>query len=252
MEALWENLFRPQVSKSRIATTLIYGWTLTLETPRYKTMTKILVISNKENDLIVISTLLNKFVSDCQVITAPSGPQGMEKAKNESFDAIILDIEMPEMDGYKVCNLLKSDEKTEHIPIIMIAGVKSDSISIIKGLEAGADTFLKKPFNEIELTAQINMAFRINEAEKEKIKLKEKLQRARKMEEIGSLAAGIAHELNNVLFPIIGYSEISMYNLPEDSRIRNNLEKILEAADRAKYLVQQISDLQSSGRSEKK
>jgi signal transduction histidine kinase len=70
------------------------------------------------------------------------------------------------------------------------------------------------------------------------------------MEEIGTLAAGIAHELNNVLFPIIGYSEISMYNLPEDSGIKGNLEKILEAADRAKYLVQQISDLKSSGRSE--
>jgi len=76
-------------------------------------MTKILVISNKEDDLIAISALLNNFVSDCQVITAPSGIQAMEKAKNEAFDAIILDIEMPEMDGYEVCNLLKSDEKAE-------------------------------------------------------------------------------------------------------------------------------------------
>ncbi|MGD2030267.1 MAG: response regulator [Desulfobacterales bacterium] len=213
-------------------------------------MTKILVISNKEDDLIAISALLNNFVSDCQVITAPSGIQAMEKAKNESFDAIILDIEMPEMDGYEVCNLLKSDEKAEQIPIIMIAEVKSDAINRVKGLETGAYAFLKKPFHEVELTAQINMAFRISEAEKEKIILKEKLQQAQKMEEIGTLTAGIAHELNNVLFPIIGYSEISMHKLPEDSGIRDNLEKILEAADRAKSLVQQISDLQSSGRSE--
>ena len=206
-------------------------------------MKKILLISNKKDDLIAISTLLiNNLVSNCQVITAQSGLQGIEKAKNESPGMILIDVEIPGMDGYKVCNMLKSDEKTEHIPIIMITEVKSDSISRVKGLEAGADTFLKKPFDEVELTTQINMALRIDEAEKEKVKLKEKLQQARKMEEIGTLAGGVAHELNNVLFPIIGYSEMSMYNLPEDSGIRDNLKKILKAADRAKYLVQQISD----------
>ena len=206
-------------------------------------MTKILLISNKEDDLIAISTLLvNNLASNCQVITAQSGLQGIEKAKNESPGTILLDVEIPGMDGYNVCNILKSNDKTKQIPIIMITEVKSDSISRVKGLEAGADAFLKKPFDEVELTAQINMAFRISEAEKEKVKLKEKLQQARKMEEIGILAAGVAHELNNVLFPIIGYSEISMCSVPEDSGIKDNLEKILKAADRAKYLVQQISD----------
>jgi len=205
-------------------------------------MTKILLISDKENDLIALSTLLNNLVSDCQVIRAQSGLQGIKKAKNESPGTILLDVEIPGMDGYKVCNMLKSNEKTEHIPIIMITEVKSDSTSCVKGLEAGADTFLKKPFDEVELTTQIKMALRIDEAEKEKVKLKEKLQQARKMEEIGTLAAGVAHELNNVLFPIIGYAEMSMYNVPEDSGIRDNLKKILKAADRAKYLVQQISD----------
>jgi len=215
-------------------------------------MTKILVISNKEGDLTTISALLNDLVSDCLVITAQSGLKGIEKAKTEPPSTILLDIEMPEVDGYEVCNRLKSGEKTKHIPIIMITEVKSDSISRVKGLEAGADTFLNKPFDEVELTAQINMALRIDKTEKEKILLKDTLQKARKMEAIGTLVGGIVHEFNNILFPIIGYAEMSMYDVPENSKVKNNLKKILKAAGRAKQLVQQILDYRRQDDQEKK
>ena len=61
-------------------------------------MTKILVISNKEEDLTTISALLNDLVSDCLVITAQSGLKGIEKAKTEPPSTILIDIEMPEVD----------------------------------------------------------------------------------------------------------------------------------------------------------
>jgi CheY-like chemotaxis protein len=212
----------------------------TAERPKYKIMTDILLISNKKEDLTSISTLLNKVLSDCRVITTQSGLQGMEKAKNELPDVILLDIKLPETNGYKVCSKLKSDEKTKHIPIIMITEVQSDSISRVEGLEAGADSFLKKPFDEVDFTALIRMALRIHDAKKETVRLKDKFQQARKIQAIGTLAGGIAHEVNNMLFPIIGYAEMSMYDLPENNRLRNNLKKILNAANRAKDLVQQL------------
>ncbi len=215
-------------------------------------MTKILVISNKEEDLTTISALLNDLVSDCLVITAQSGLKGIEKAKTEPPSTILLDIEMPGMDGYEVCIRLKSDEKTKHIPIIMITEVKSDSISRVEGLEAGVDSFLKKPFDEVEFTAQINMALRIHDAEKEKVELKDKLQQARKMEAMGTMAGGIAHEFNNMLFPIIGYAEMSMYDIPEHNRVKSNLKKILKAANRAKDLAQQILDYSRQDDQERK
>jgi CheY-like chemotaxis protein len=213
-----------------------------IERPKYKIMDSILLISNKEDDLIFISTLLNKFISDCPVITAQSGRQGIEKAKHESPGVILLDIEASQMDGYEVCNKLKSNENTKHIPIIMITEVKSDSISREERLGAGVDGFLKKPFDEVELTALIHMALRIHDSEKETVKLKNQLQQARKTQTMGTLAGGIAHKLNNMLFPIIGYAEMSMYELPENNRVKNDLKKILKAANRAKDLIQQILD----------
>ncbi|MCF8111915.1 MAG: response regulator, partial [Desulfobacteraceae bacterium] len=70
--------------------------------------------------------------------------------------------------------------------------------------------------------------------------LEDQLQQAQKMESIGTLAGGIAHDFNNILFPIIGYTELAMQDLPEESQARQNLEKVMKSADRAKSLVQQI------------
>ena len=86
------------------------------------------------------------------------------------------------------------------------------------------------------------MILRISALEKEKAELKKQLQQAQKMESIGTLAGGIAHEFNNILFPIIGYTEMCMYDVPENSKTRKNLASVLKAADRAKDLNQQIQN----------
>jgi len=67
-------------------------------------MPKILAIDDKKDNLVSISALLKYLIPGCNVITAKSGPEGIEKAKIESPDTILLDIKMPGMDGYEVCN----------------------------------------------------------------------------------------------------------------------------------------------------
>jgi CheY-like chemotaxis protein/nitrogen-specific signal transduction histidine kinase len=86
------------------------------------------------------------------------------------------------------------------------------------------------------------MVLRIDALEKEKAELKKQLRQARKMEAIGTLAGGIVHEFNNILFPIIGYTEMCMYDVPENSKTKKNLASVLKAADRAKELIQQIQN----------
>ena len=99
------------------------------------------------------------------MITSDSGTEGIKKAEAEQPDAILLDIKMPEMDGYEVCRHLKSNEKTKHIPIVMLTAIKTDGESRVKGLDLGADAFLSKPINETELAAQVKVMLRIKKAE---------------------------------------------------------------------------------------
>jgi PAS domain S-box-containing protein len=136
-------------------------------------MSKILIIDDSKDNLIAIKALLNDLLPESSVITAQSGREGIEKTVKELPDTILLDIQMPGMDGYEVCKQLKADERTKNIPVIFITAIETDTQSRIKGLEIGGDAFLVKPIDEEELVAQVNVMLRIRrsrdelEAEKE-------------------------------------------------------------------------------------
>jgi PAS domain S-box-containing protein len=99
------------------------------------------------------------------VITAQSGPEGIEQALVEQPDTVLLDVHMPGMDGFETCRRLKADERTRPIPVVMVTAVRTDAPSRIKGLELGADAFLSKPIDEQELVSQLKVALRIKTAE---------------------------------------------------------------------------------------
>ena len=128
-------------------------------------MHKILAIDDKMDNLITLSALLKNLMPDCVVITAQSGMEGIKKAMAELPDVILLDVKMPEMDGFETCRRLMADEITKRIPVIMITAIKTDPQSRIKGLEIGANTFLAKPIDHYELVSQVKVALRIKEAE---------------------------------------------------------------------------------------
>ena len=128
-------------------------------------MAKILAIDDKKDNLTILSATLKNLIPDCNVITAQSGPEGIEKAKIESPDTILLDIKMPGMDGYEVCKKLKEDKDTKHIPVIMISAILTESKDLVKGLDIGADTYLSKPVDRQVLIAQVKTALRMKTAE---------------------------------------------------------------------------------------
>jgi signal transduction histidine kinase/DNA-binding response OmpR family regulator len=128
-------------------------------------MQGILIIDDMKENLKLFSELLKIYLPSRPIITAQSGREGVEKAKSEHPDIILLDLSMPEMDGFEVCNCLKSEETTKHIPIIILTGVQTDSGSRIKALDLGADAFLTKPIGGAELVSQVNVMLRIKKTE---------------------------------------------------------------------------------------
>ena len=94
------------------------------------------------------------------VLTATNGPEALEVAARDNPDIILLDVMMPEMDGFEVCRRLKADPAVSHIPVVMVTAL-SDMSDRIQGLEAGADDFLTKPVNDLALFSRVRSLVRL-------------------------------------------------------------------------------------------
>ena len=95
-----------------------------------------------------------------EVLTAFSGAQALEICENDKVDVVLLDIMMPEMDGFEVCRRLKSDHATSHIPVVMVTAL-DEVTDRVRGLEAGADDFLTKPVNDLQLLTRVRSLVRL-------------------------------------------------------------------------------------------
>ena len=88
------------------------------------------------------------------VMVSYNGEDALNKAREESPDLIILDLMLPKLDGYKVCRLLKFDEKYKHIPILMLTAKTQEKDKIL-GMETGADEYITKPFEMEDLLEKV-------------------------------------------------------------------------------------------------
>lgn len=151
---------------------------------------KILAIDDNRDNLMTLSALLKDVLPECVVGTADNGPDGINLARSGEPDVILLDIIMPEMDGFEVCRRLKADNVLRDIPVVFLTAIRADQTSRIEALQAGAEAFLSKPLDAQELVAQIRAMCKIRAANR--------MQRQEK-DQLAALVAERTQELQQEL-----------------------------------------------------
>jgi two-component system cell cycle response regulator len=119
---------------------------------------RVLVVDDVATNRLLLRAKLSAAYYD--VVVAENGTQALEMARSEQPDMIMLDVMMPDMDGFSVCEILKANEETAHIPVIMVTALDTPE-ERVRGLEAGADDFLSKPFNDLALFARVRNLMRM-------------------------------------------------------------------------------------------
>ena len=199
---------------------------------------KILIVEdNQENiDLLVYFLRPHGY----EIIAVTDGVQALEAVQKENPDIILLDIMLPKLDGFGVCERLKKDKKTQFIPIIMLTALK-ELKDKIKSLEVGADDFLTKPFENVELLARVRSLIRLKEyhdrLEKTNAELAKKNESLMRMDQFKEeLINLIVHDMKNPLFVIQGnlqMMKMSMADLSTEflnkytSRIERSAQQLL-------------------------
>lgn len=128
-------------------------------------MPLIMAIDDREDNLVTIRALLKQYFPDSNVVTFTSPMEGVSKAGEIQPDLVIVDYRMPEIDGTEVCRLLRENNNTFSIPVILVTASDTDSADRAAGLESGADAFLAKPVDGAELAAQVRSMLRMKKSE---------------------------------------------------------------------------------------
>jgi DNA-binding response OmpR family regulator len=117
---------------------------------------KILVVDDEEDILQFLELVLKEKGYD--VVTAPGGHEALTQAQIERPDLVLLDIMMPQMDGWEVLKLLRVDEETSHIPVAMLSA-RTEAKDRVQGLQEGAVDYICKPFSLKDLLSKIDSIF---------------------------------------------------------------------------------------------
>jgi two-component system sensor histidine kinase/response regulator len=199
---------------------------------------KILVVDDRNENLFAMENILK--VLDCEIYKAHSGNEALSLTLRHDFALILLDVNMPEMDGFELAELLRSNEETAQIPIIFVTAINKEDKSVFKGYESGAVDYLFKPVDTDILLSKVKVFLELNLKKKELEAFQVKLERSN--ENLKDFAQVVSHDLKNPLNVVMGLSEmvIKKHSDGMSDKGKECMHHIAKAAER---MIRLVTDL---------
>ena len=197
---------------------------------------KILVVDDVQSNVLLLKALLGR--EGFNIIYAMNGTEALEKVKSESPDLVLLDVMMPDMDGFEVAGRLKVEPSQAEIPIIFLTAL-NDSASVVKGFQLGANDFISKPFRREELLIRVEHQLSLVDARRIILRQTEELRKT--IAGRDKLYSVIAHDLRSPMASIKMLCNTIMMSI-EPGSVPQDVFEMLEMANKTSEEVFSLLD----------
>ncbi|MCD6499540.1 MAG: response regulator [Deltaproteobacteria bacterium] len=205
--------------------------------PRRHQQGRILVVDDSKSQRAVETELLER--NGYEVEEAETGSQCLAKVASFRPDLILEDVMLPDVDGFRLCRIIKSNPKFSEIPVIFITSLDKPD-DVLKGFQAGGADYVAKPFHNEEFLARVQAHLDLAVLTRERIEQAELMTQTQSRIQRTVLAEGLAHNLNNLLAPLVGNLSW-LRNEISEAKHREAIDDMLQIVERLKRVAQALT-----------
>lgn len=199
---------------------------------------KLLVVDDVPQNLLAMQALLQQ--PGLQLLTAASGAQALELLlEHDDVALALLDVHMPEMDGFALAELMRGSSRTRGIPIIFVTAAPGDPLRLFRGYEAGAVDFLHKPLEPHVLQGKVRVFVELHRQRRLLRQRNEALERMLKLNEV--MMAVLSHDLRTPLSAMLMSAEVLKHLAPNDTA-RRAAQRVKDSGRRMSQMINQLLD----------
>jgi signal transduction histidine kinase len=199
---------------------------------------KCLLVDDLEENLLALAALLRR--DDVEILEARSGAEALELLLANDVALAFLDVQMPDMDGFELAELMRGSERTRHVPIIFVTAGVRDQYRLFKGYETGAVDFLYKPIDPHILKSKADVFFQLYRQKQQLARQLEELTATLRLNEL--FTAVLGHDLRNPLSAILNSATL-LERVSKEESVKQSAARMLSSGRRMSRLIDDMLDL---------